>query len=386
MAGTAEWRVRVATSAEAAVVQGLLAGAEPVGDEGGRPLPRRTLQTVRQRVYQREWVHDRYLPDLESFGHPYLTFALAQPFLEAAPATSRAWRDLRQNVLLWSSPEFSFGVFASAGGSSLKSLRLALSPPVSRRGEFLLSVDTRAPSLPVYFDFEPAWSRTVGGKALIAYPQPYPGPSPGKEAPLRPSERSAVLRLLGRPFLPGGREPAGARDGGLFARAWERRCLASGTVRRRTFLDPVQVAQWLTGFPTQVAFLHGALRPGRTSERFFHVLLAECHLRPFLYATDGSMVLLGHLARAPGSRPVGGERDGAALAATLPAWLSEIAVVRAPLEWLTTLVNHRYDRPFLDWEDRETARAEASPDSPPVSAALDRSSAPSLESGRRAAR
>lgn len=386
MPGNTGWPVRVATSAESAVVQGLLAGAEPDGQEGGRSLARRTRQTVRLRVYQREWVHDRYLPDLAAMGHPYLTFALAQPFLESAPATSRAWRDLRENVLLWSSPEFSFGVFASAGGASLEALRLALSRPGSHRGEFLLSADTRTPSLPVYFDFEPAWSRTVGQEALIAYPQPFPGPPPGKEIRLTPGERSAVLRLLGRPFLPGGSERGGVREGGLFARTWERRCLASGRVRHRTFLDPVQVARWLTGFPTQVAFLHGALRPGRTSEGFFHALLAECRLRPFLFVTDGSMVLLGHLARAPGTRPFGGEREGAALAATLPSWLSEIGVVREPLEWFTTVINHRYDRPFLDWGGPEHGRPEATPDSPRISPALGRAAAPSLESGRRASR
>lgn len=386
MPDATDGRVRVATSAEAAVVQGLLAGAEPVVREGARPLARRTWQTVRQRVYQREWVHDRYVPDLAAIDRPYLTFALAQPFLEAAPATSRAWRDLRENLLLWSSHELAFGVFASAGGGALEALRLALSRPGTHRGEFLLSVDTRTPSLPVYFDFEPVWARTVGREALVAYPQPFPGPPSGPETTLKPVERGAILRLLGRPFLPGGSGRLTTREGGLFARTWERRCLASGRVRHRTFLDPAQVARWLTGFPPQVAFLHATLRPGRTSEGLFHTLLAECGLRPFLYATDGSTVLLGHLAHAPGIRQTGREQDGGKLATLLPSWLAEIAVVREPLESLLTIVNHRYDRPFLDWGNPDSLDAAAVSEAPRLSAAVGRSPALALDSAGRPVR
>jgi hypothetical protein len=350
--------LRAVTAAEAAVVQSLLAGtASPASSR----LPRRTLQAARRRLFLREWVHERYLPDLAALGVPELTLAVGQPFMESAHALLHRWRRRREALLLWASSELLFGVFASPPGAASIELGRALSDPATQRSLRVLTVDAREPAVPIFFDFEGAWARATGLEGAIAYPQPLPGGSGAdSDGPWGAGERAAVHRLVTRPFLSPGSDGAAAKARGLFAARWERRCLRSGRVARRVFLDPVAVARWVAPFPDQLAVVYGHLRAGQHPEPLYRALLGRCGLRPFLFATDGRSVLVGALsARTAVAGPARSD-GGAPVLPVLQRALSEIVVLREPLDQLETLVNHRYDHLLPDEPD-SMARGTPSP-------------------------
>jgi hypothetical protein len=340
--------MRGVTRAEALLVQELLAGVA----EGSltRAIARRTRQTARQRLYVREWVRDRYVPDFAALGRPLLTFAIAAPFSEELFPTLQRWRAQPENVLLWAGTSAVFGVFASPPRPTPPPWHTALFDTPAFETCYVLLADARNASVPVFFDFEAAWVNAVGLPGAVSYPQPVPRGSHSsgaeEEDPLSPSERAAAMRLVMRPFVP--QPPGGpsAPSGGILVGMADRRCLREGRVAFRSFLDPSAVARSITGFPGQCVLLHGSLRAGAHPAGLFHALVSSTAARPFLFATDGQQLLMAALA-APGLR-----HDGAAPSAATPAmevvqrFLSHIVVHREPLDALQTVVDHRYDRLF----------------------------------------
>ena len=128
----------------------------------------------------------------------------------------------------------------------------------------------------------------------------------------------------------------------------ERRVLRRGLGEFRSFLDPAACSQWASNFPEGVAFIHGSLLVGGEAPELFRALVEEGQVNPFLFATDGKTVLFGCLSRkgAPSERLAVSSR--ASLLGTVEKFLREIVVIRESLDSLTPLVDHRYDRPFLD--------------------------------------
>ena len=353
--------MRNVSDAEGVVVRAILAGAEL--RTATRELPRRTRGTVRRRSYERNWLVDRYVPDFAALGRPILTFAIAQPYLESVWATVHRWRDRPENLLLWASAEAVFGVFASKPGAPLRVLAREIVAPPRHRSDLVVTVDTRQPTVPVFFDFEAAWARAVGIEGDLAYPQPIPtSPRGPSGAALSPAELEAAVGLLGGTTGPKVVETSGGVGARAHLGRFERRILRDGIVQPRTFLNPAAVVRWVGGFPPQVTFLHGALRSGRRPEGLFHTALGDCGLRPFLFVTDDRSVFMAHLSGGGGRSG----RDHRTTTPVLPAlqdWLSEIVVVRQPLDGLEVLTDHRYDRPFTHGAGTTPALSIPSPSS-----------------------
>ena len=339
-------RSRSVTRAEALVVQELLSG----GADGSltRSIPRRTRQTARQRLYLRAWVRDRYVPDFGELGRPILTFAVATPYSERLWPTAQRWRALPEAMLLWAGSSILFGLFASPAAPGRPAVHDLLHDPDAHPVEYLMDVDARQPSVPVFFDFEGIWAKAACLPAPVAYPQPLPRSArlagrEDSEVPLPPAEHAAALRLLGRPFLPSSR---GEESAGLFAGMAERRCLRNRTITLRTLLDPGAVARWIPDFPQQCVLVHAALREGARPPDLFHALVNDCSVHPFLFATNGGDILVGALGAPRSVDERSGPSRPALVASVLQRFLVSIVVHREPLDALEVVTDHRYDRPF----------------------------------------
>src|SRR5271155_4951933 len=85
--------VRVLSPAEASLTGSLLGGHDPRRsvDPMNRPIPRRTRETALRRVYLREWISDRFVPNPRVIGRPLVTLALVRPYLEELGARARKW-------------------------------------------------------------------------------------------------------------------------------------------------------------------------------------------------------------------------------------------------------------------------------------------------------
>jgi hypothetical protein len=296
-------------------------------------VPRRTYQEIRRRAFAEGWAQESYVPDGPHFGWPYVTFALVHPFLERLDDDRRRWADDPSLVLLWSSPESMFGVFFTSAPRP---------PEGSYRHQFVLTVDARAPTVPVYFDFEGCWARWTRQRGTLAYPQPLPGTSPSKapREPLRARPRGfADARELERRAAP----PA---DGvrvlrGEFSLPHRlRRVVRSGHLRYRVFPNLVRLPPYQEHALTRLALIHGRLLPDQRPEELFRALVSDAGVAPFLFVTDGRSVLLGALS----SEVVVVERRP--VLETLRRFLGDIEVTREELRTLSVPVAHRYGRLF----------------------------------------
>jgi hypothetical protein len=335
--------VRVLSRAEAVAVQRLLAHIDVAdGDgSGGERLPLRTAQAIRQRAYVRDWLTDRYVPNPVVLGYRTALFLVARPYSERALAIMEQWRSHPRNVLLWASPELLFGVFLARGPEEAEAIQRRLTDASAVRLEVGLRTDLTEATVPVYFDFESAWTGWTGLPGTIRYPRPLPSgefdrPNGGG---LSPGERGAISGLLVAPFL-GGNPARGVSRFSRLYRA-ERRWLNSGQVEFRSFLNPREVARWVTGFADQAVFVHGELvEPGGASE-LFHALVSECRIGPFLFATNGRSVLWGALSSTSFTPP---RRSSVPVLAKVGTYLRGIQIVREDLAHLEPTVDHRFER------------------------------------------
>jgi len=336
----------VLTPSEATAVRQLISRSEPrlVDLPGAAPLPRRTFQTIRQRVYQRGWIRDRFLPSPSRFGVERVTIALVAAHADKAASLVGEWRARPENVLLWASDDSVLGVFLSRRGSG-ESLSGVLEAEGTSRESYVLEVDGRPEAIPSYFDFEAAWVRATGLSGLTGYPRSLFGPSggPGGSGPaeLLPSHRRAVeelLRATSEPLGPAEERPITSR---LFQRRAEERLVRLGWVSFRSFLDPAAVAGSVSGFPSWLAFVHGSLLPGAGPPELFRALVGECGVGPFLYVTDDRELLFATLSRGPGAP---GEPGRAPVLPTVRTYLEDIDVVRWPLVSTRVVTDHAFGR------------------------------------------
>ncbi|MCI4333131.1 MAG: hypothetical protein L3K01_05340 [Thermoplasmata archaeon] len=297
-------------------------------------IARRTYQEIRRRAFAEGWLYDAYVPDGPHFGWPFATFSLVHPYLDRIDIDRRRWAEDPSVVILWSSPEALFRV-------SFNSVRPR--PEGKYRRQFDLTVDARAPTVPVYFDYEGGWVRWTGQDGTLAYPQPLPGT--GGRVDDKPSPRTLAKEALAARKLVGGAGPppqdSEPRRGELALPRGLRRTVQAGHLRYRVFprlnrLPPFE------GNPIQrVAFLHGRLEPERRPDELFRAIVSEAGVYPFLFVTDGRTVLLGALSS---------ERfqdDRRPVLESLRPHLAEIEVTRMDLRSLSAVVDHQYERLFM---------------------------------------
>jgi hypothetical protein len=331
---------------EAAVVRCLLAAQR--GGEKERiqasGLPRSTYQQVQKRVYESGWLRDRFVPNPSALGISAVTFALARPYSEKLARTSRAWREVRSNVCLWTGHESIMGVFfGSLSRSDLEGGAASDGVPNST-GSWVITVDPRAASIPAYFDFEGAWASFSELKGTLTYPQPLLGrPISVKEKSenvLTAEEKGRLASLVARPF----REDAeGSRVPPYFLPRSERRMLNKGWAEHRTFLEITQLPTYEGRSLHGLAWVHGTLLPERKSLEVFRALAGQCRVYPFLFVSDGIQVLFGAVSLVP-SPDTTIFRGRPPVLETLSEYMSNIETIRESTETLSLGVDHRYDR------------------------------------------
>ncbi|MCI4337415.1 MAG: hypothetical protein L3K17_09585 [Thermoplasmata archaeon] len=344
--------MRTLTPAERLVVGALL-------DSGSRSdrariaragLPTRTFETAAHRLLASGVVYDRYVPNPTRMRVPAITFGLARPFVERSDMLVRRWQSTPGNTVLWRTPEWVFAVFFRTPLAAPAKLPAELVLPAECSGSFFLTADSRDPQVPVYFDFAGSWAALGGSPAPATYPRPLPGAGesmaglPGTRPP--ETERSVALALARRPFerATGGGGPR-RRSPRYFPRA-EQRALRNGLVEHIVLLDLAQLPAMLGGGTDGLAWVHGRLLDRLPPEGLLAGLRSRARLAPFLFATDERRILMGALSRTSGGPPPpapGGVRR-ASVAGVLRQYLEEIEIVRSPLESITVVTDHRYER------------------------------------------
>jgi hypothetical protein len=272
-----------------------------------------------------------------------VTFLLAQPFAEDIERITNNWKNETSNVLLWKWPETLFGVFIS-GGPKL-GMDTEEEQTQTFRRTFRVTTDARKAHIPVYFDFEGSWSRFTGQEGTLAYPHALPGRISGEEVPptLSDDQRAKIAELTSKPFknMVDTEHP---RFSSLFLPRSQRKLIEGGIVEKKTLLDLANLLPYHGHRIEHVAFIQGELVQGASPGSLFRVLMA-IHVMPFLFVSDGRNVLMAGLSPAPspyqystGNRP--------AVLENLQRFMREIEIQREPIETLSVMVDHRYDRLF----------------------------------------
>lgn len=336
--------MRSVTEGEAAAVRSLLAGRPVSERERARQsgLETRTFERIRRRAYELEWVFDRYLPHPVRTGLGTAHFVVARPFTDRIEAVQKRWESIPSTVLLWRWPETLLGVFFS---SESRDRFLARLGDLGERPEtFVVSSPTDAAHVPVYFDFEAAWSRLTGQKGTLAYPHPLTSDRGGSQSDGRGEIQDTVglANLLSRPWRSGGGK-APLHVSPFFLPKSQQRLLVTGAVQRRTFLDPQKMLPFQGRSFERVAFVQGELLATDSEQELFRVLMA-LKVTPFLFASDGARVLLATFSQSPADLKGPGARPN--VLATLQTRLRDVRIVRESIQSLSVRVNHRYDRLF----------------------------------------
>lgn len=331
--------MRSLTAAEARVIHALLVAADVPERvrERWAGVPRATFLAVRKRAFAHGWLTSRYVPDPAALGFDRVSFVLDQPYSDHLAVAVQEARNTPGTVLAWSSPET---VFSVRFGRSTDAR-----PPETpgRRHRFEVVATEPLRQVPIYFDFEGAWSLWASGLALVSYPAGLLVPTPGGEPRTSRSRlgRSALEELLSGPD--GSSPDAGGplRLSDAYLPRKHRALIRSGTVRRRAFPNLGDIPPGMDGGAIgNFVFVHGTLRKGFEGAQLLPAVLRDARVRPFLLAGDDRTALLGFLAPMP-SRLRG---LGRPLIEVLSEALESISVVREPIATLYPLIDHRYDR------------------------------------------
>ncbi len=344
--------MRALTEAEGRVIAVLLGGAGSSERDRLRRIriPRSTYHAARKRAYEELWLKDRYVPDPARFGHPIATFAIVRPYVDRTHELVEAWGADSSNVVLWASPQFALGVFLDASLAAAEKRLKSLLPEGWSRWSYLLHVDVRGPTVPVYFDYEGLWSHLTDLPGTSTYPNGLGGSGTPEEPPdqLTPHQRWAAGELIHRPFVAEKEGRAGHLVGPLGLPFSQQRLLRLGWVVHRVLLDPSRVPPFRGRAADQVTLIVGDFKPGERPEALFQTLTRECRVFPFLFATDHKRLLLGALGRNPATPPSPGTTVEARrpVLPTLQAALQGIEILGESASVFTAEVDHRYDRLF----------------------------------------
>ena len=334
--------MRSLSPSEARVIEFLLA-ASPGGEvdrERESRVPRTTFQTIRRKALVEGWVQERYVPSPSAVGATGLAIRLLQPFAEHRADLIRNLRAVSNVVVLWASPEtvlsVSFeGQTQSAEVSSSSPSGESFEPDWIRR-EWRFAGPPGSTEIPVYFDHEGAWSRRIGLRAPVSYPQSLPNPGTSARRP----NASDLQTLLAFPF---GATPS-SRPGLRFSSAHlprgARRLVEAGWAAHRVFPALAEIPSYNGGRDERVVFVVAKARHAGAVRRLLATLVGERRIAPFLAVEGAGNALIAMLAPAP-------RLPSQVPSPVLPlfeAELREIEILREPIDTLFPVVDHRYDR------------------------------------------
>ncbi len=344
--------MRALTEAEGRVIAVLLGGAGTSERDRLRRIrvPRSTFHAARKRAYEEGWLQDRYIPDPARFGLPVATFAIVRPYVDRVRELVEAWTKEPSTIVLWSSPQFVLGVFLHPSPEVAEQRMKGLVQEGWSRWSYLLHVDVRGPTVPVFFDYEGLWSHLTDLPGTSTYPNGLGGSGTPDEPPvqLTPHQRWAAGELIHRPFVSREEGRAGHLVGPLGLPFSQQRLLRLGWVVHRVLLDPGRVPPFRGRAADQVTLVVGDFKPEERPEVLFQTLTRECRVFPFLYATDHHRRLLGALGRNPAVSPPPDAVPEARrpVLATLQSALQGIEILGEPASSFKAEVDHRYDRLF----------------------------------------
>jgi hypothetical protein len=328
------------SSAEARVIAALLASSP--GDEATRArrsgIPRTTYQTIRRRALVEGWVQERYIPSPAAVGASSVVFRLAQPFAERRAEVVRRWREQPGVVVLWASPETTLSVSFEGrdGPNASTSPSEPAIPDAWFRRSWTISASPGSAELPVYFDFEGAWSRRIGLKAPVSYPQGLPGGHPtGPKPPLE-----HLRSLLSFPFQAAPAAGIALRFSPSHLSRRERQIISRGWVAHRVFPALAEIPSYHGARDERAVLVTASLTTGGSMSRVLRSLYQTRRIAPFLAVAAEGRALLAMLAPAPGPR----SETGPSVLELFEKELRDIEILREPLDTLFPVVDHRYDR------------------------------------------
>ena len=335
--------MRSLSEREVNVVGVLLADSHRNDAEGERlaRVPRTTFQSIRRRAILGGWLMERYVPHPSHIDHRQVVFRIVQPFAERWPEAIRSFTAL-DTVLLWAFPDTLFSIeFASPstatadGGDTLDHARQSWS----------MTVEAGPSTIFAYFDYEGIWARWAQGTNPIGYPRTFKQAQPvkGRDSTRDPREHLNNIRaLVLQPSTPGA-----AHSGRLSLSQGRlprklRKLIESGEVFRRFIPDFNEMPPTDGNRLSQFVFVNGQLRDGRSASQLFEALTGKAKIAPFLFASDGSKVLLASLGPAPASL----QAVRTSPLSVLTEHLEEIVIAREPIGSMLRVVDHEYDRPL----------------------------------------
>jgi hypothetical protein len=338
------------TRNEAAVLKHLLGRRSGSEEDHIRAsgLPRSTYLDIKQRLYSRQVLEDRYIPVPSVIGVPRISLLLARPFTEARVRAGEFLCRVPGAVLVWSGVQSQLAVIFHPSLAEAERFErvVGVGATLGQKSVHLL-LRADEPTIPAFFDYEGAWNHFCGLEGASGYPRglPLTAMVRGLGPTLVGRPREAIEQLLRRPFGIGVSERAPHRVGPATLARSQRRLLESGTVEWRTFLNLKNLPNFDDRNITDVVFVTGELQHPDALYLTFQELTGESGVYPFLLASGGERVLLGILASRSGPKLVtsGAARPRSAVFPVISRHLKAIEVVREPLAHLDVLRSHRYD-------------------------------------------
>jgi hypothetical protein len=347
--------MRTLTDAEGRVIAVLL-GSTPSSERDRlqrMQVPRSTYHAARKRAYEENWLRDRYVPDPARFGAPLATVAVIRPFADRISDLSKRLDADPRNVVAWVGAQSALAVFFHPNRKVAEKAVAALTSSGVASAVTSVVSDVDRSELPVYFDYEGLWSHLSGLSGAATYPNGLGGRvvPVAEEPPVTTAHQLwAARELVNRPFDAQARGRGGHLIGPFGLPFSQQKLLRSGWVTYRVFLEPSLLPPFRGRSADVVALVSGRLRSGARPEGLFAALTRDCRVFPFLYATDGTRVILAALGRAPGTPgavpPPEEEPGRQPVMVTLQQALEGIEVQQEPAAQLRAVVDHRYERLF----------------------------------------
>jgi hypothetical protein len=337
------------TDNEALVVRRILGAGSESEENRVRMsgMPRTSYKEARSRVYALGILEDRYVPNPALLSIPTISFLVTHPAPGATVEAARLICNMKGAVVVWAGMEFVFGVLFQRSAAERSKIRKTVES-MSILGEIrcIVSADTSQDSIPVYFDFEGAWSRITGSGSMQKYPRHLP--TGGDAERTWPSARHVapmVEELLRKPIEDSARNrPPHLLGPSLLPRNY-RRLIDRGLVEWRTFLGvgrPIVYKGWKL---SEVVIIYGRLKDDTGLYPLFQDLVTKCQVYPFLLAAGGGEMIMGNFAVEPvtNAENSGLRSSSQNVTRTISNHLESFRYVRESTESLSVLHSHRYD-------------------------------------------
>ena len=342
---------RELTDNEVSVIRTILSSSTESEEERVRRsgIPRTSYRDAKQRIYAAGIIEDRYVPDPRCSKVDRISFYLAHAQPGRAHELAQRLAAVPGAVVVWYGATSVFGeIFHSSEGNGQRFTN-EIVPSWSSIGEtkIHLTIQPNRTAVPIYYDYEGAWSRFACRSGTKLYPRALSTLSPASWSgtvgrSVRPAD---VEELVRRPFQTDENQRSAHLMGPASLPRSKRRLVLSGVVNWRPFLVPEMVPEYHGWRITDVVFVYGVMKEPGGLRSLYQDLVGSCAVFPFLMASDDRQLLMASLSTGPTpdgkDHPRSGPRDN--VTRKLGEHLSSFQFLREPLETLQRELSHRYD-------------------------------------------